>query len=83
MEMGLRDADVSALAALALAEEALEALQQQSKGKGSAGAAAGQGISQEHIAAFLARVRFRKALLKVSCTCVMLHLMLKERDLRD
>ena len=68
MEMGLKDADVSALAALTLAEEALEALQQQSRGKGSSSAGAGQAISQEHVGAFLARVRFRKALLKVRGT---------------
>ncbi|KAK9901701.1 hypothetical protein WJX75_009287 [Coccomyxa subellipsoidea] len=64
MEMGLKDADVSALAALTLAEEALEALLQRGRGKGSSGAAAGQAILQEHMGAFLARVRFRKALLK-------------------
>lgn len=65
VDLGLRDADVSALAALSLAEEALEALQQQAKGKSSAGVAMGQAIVQEHVAGFLARVRFRRALLKV------------------
>ncbi|CAL8468026.1 g7565 [Coccomyxa elongata] len=64
VDLGLRDADVSALAALSLAEEALEALQQQAKGKSSAGVATGQAILQEHVAGFLARVRFRRALLK-------------------
>ncbi len=65
VELGLRDVDVSALAALSLAEEALEALQQQAKGKSSASVATAQAILQEHVAGFLARVRFRRALLKV------------------
>lgn len=82
MEMGLKDADVSALAALTLAEEALEALQQQGRGKGSSGAAAGQAILQEHMGAFLARVRFRKALLKVRGT-TLLCLTLKQDDLHE
>lgn len=70
LEMLLKDADVSALAALSLAEEALDALQRQGKGRAPAGAAAEHGaVALEHVAAFQARVRFRKALLKVGPMC--------------
>lgn len=67
LEMTGRDLDVSALAELSLAEERLTAMQHHRKDSAatSTGAAGGQSMQQEHIPAFLARIRFRRALLKV------------------
>ena len=75
---GVRDAAGAALSELGLAEERLTAMQGQQRqqqqqangvsrsGVASAGSREEAGIEPEHRAAFLARVRFRRALLKVS-----------------
>ena len=70
---GVRDPAATALAGLGLAEERLQALQEQQGAHGAAraeapGDADAEGVvARQHVAAFLARVRFRKALLKVRC----------------
>ena len=68
---GVRDPAAAAMVELGLAEERLQALQeqQQARGHGRAGAPDGPeaegSVTGQHVAAFLARVRLRKALLKV------------------
>lgn len=77
LDVNGRDSDVSALAELSLAEERLTALQQQHQQRRESSAVATpasgardlpeQSMQLEHIPAFLSRIRFRRALLKVRC----------------
>jgi hypothetical protein len=75
LDMGTRDPEAAAIAELSLAEEWLQSLQQQHRREPPPATVAAPGpggdlpaMQPEHAAAFLARVRFRKALLKVSQT---------------
>lgn len=76
---GVRDPAAAALAELGLAEERLQALQEQQQAHRPGRAEPPDGpeaeglVTGQHVAAFLARVRLRKALLKVRSAAAGMH----------